>query len=68
MLVYSAAFGAVFRYIFLCEAWQCTGNVLSFAVTKKSKEIFRDSSAVEQWTVNPLVVGSNPTPGAFLLC
>lgn len=24
---------------------------------------FRNSSAVEQWTVNPLVVGSNPTSG-----
>lgn len=25
--------------------------------------IFQVSSAVEQWTVNPLVVGSNPTLG-----
>lgn len=25
---------------------------------------FRGSSAVEQWTVNPLVLGSNPSPGA----
>lgn len=28
--------------------------------------LFRVSSAVEQWTVNPLVVGSNPTPGDFI--
>ena len=25
--------------------------------------LFRISSVVEQWTVNPLVVGSNPTSG-----
>ncbi len=29
--------------------------------------LFRVSSAVEQWTVNPLVVGSNPTPGVLVL-
>ncbi len=27
--------------------------------------LFRGSSAVEQWTVNPLVQGSNPCPGAM---
>ena len=27
--------------------------------------MFRGSSAVEQLTVNQLVVGSNPTPGAM---
>ena len=30
-------------------------NIMTFS--------FRNSSAVEQWTVNPLVVGSNPTSG-----
>jgi hypothetical protein len=29
-------------------------------------QLFRVSSVVEQWTVNPLVVGSNPTPGDLL--
>ena len=29
--------------------------------------IFRGSSAVEQLTVNQLVAGSNPVPGAMLL-
>lgn|GEM_PF-2857845 len=29
------------------------------------RRAFRGSSAVEQWTVNPLVVGSNPTLGAM---
>lgn len=33
-------------------------------VTRYYSAAFRGSSAVEQWTVNPLVVGSNPTPGA----
>lgn len=34
-------------------------------VTRYYSAAFRGSSAVEQWTVNPLVVGSNPTPGAI---
>ena len=29
--------------------------------------LIRISSAVEQWTVNPLVVGSNPTSGVSLI-
>ena len=35
---------------------------LSFTI---SPLLFRVSSAVEQWTVNPLVVSSNLTPGVF---
>ena len=38
-----------------CSKIDKLGNIVAF--------LFRNSSAVEQWTVNPLVVGSNPTSG-----
>lgn len=42
----------------------CNRTIVSSNLTVS---IFRSSSVVEQWTVNPLVVGSKPTSGEIKL-